>query len=78
MLKREEVVGVLIGLLIVVVVVLCTLPTEESKQINRECYEECKALINQKKVRGMWSGASYFSKLSDCMDCCVEEKNELQ
>ena len=78
MIKREEVVGVLIGLLIVMVVVLCTLPTEESKQINRECYEECKKLINQKKVRGVWSEASYFAKLGDCMDVCVEEKNELQ
>ena len=76
MFKREEVVGLLIGLLVTMVVVALTLPTKQSLEINRECYESCKILIKERKEKDFWSGATYFSKLGDCMDVCTEERNE--
>ena len=76
MFKREEVLGLVIGLFVVMVVVALTLPTEEAKEISRECYVECKLMVKQDKKRSIWSGASYFSKLGDCVEVCTQEKNE--
>ena len=76
MLKREEALGLGVGLFVVMVVVALTLPTEQVKEINRQCYEECKIMVKQDKKRNIWSGASYFSKLGDCMESCTQERNE--
>ena len=76
MLKREEIMGLLIGLLITMIVVALTLPTKESLEINKQCYEECKILVKKNKDRGFWTGATYFSRLGDCVDVCTEEKDE--
>ncbi len=76
MLKREEIIGLLIGMLITMIVVALTLPTEESLEINRKCFEECKMLIVEEEKKSFWSEASYFSRLEDCIEACTEEKNE--
>jgi len=76
MLKREEIMGLLIGLLIAMVVAALTLPTEESLEINRKCFEECKLLIVEEEKKSFWNEATYFSRLGDCIDACTEEKNE--
>jgi len=76
MLKREEIMGLLIGLLITMIVVALTLPTKELLEINKQCYEECKILVKKNKDRGFWTGATYFSRLGDCVDVCTEEKDE--
>jgi len=76
MLKREEVLGLVIGLFIVMIVVALTLPTEKVKEVNRQCYKECKLMVKQDKKRSIWSGSSYFSKLGDCMEACTEESRE--
>tara|TARA_A100001515_G_scaffold126422_2_gene111653 strand:+ start:311 stop:556 length:246 start_codon:yes stop_codon:yes gene_type:complete len=76
MLKREEVLGLVIGLFIVMIVVALTLPTKETLEINRVCYEECKLLVKKNKDRGFWTGATYFGRLGDCVEVCTEEKSE--
>ena len=76
MLKRQEVVGLLIGLLITMAVVALTLPSEKTKEVNKVCYEDCKMLIKEDKKKRFWSGASYFNKLGECMEACTEEKHE--
>ncbi len=78
MLKREEIKGLLIGLLITMVVVALTLPTKETLEINKKCFEECKLLIKKNKdnSKSMWTEATYFSRLEDCIEVCTEEKNE--
>jgi hypothetical protein len=76
MLKREEIMGLLIGLLITMVVVALTLPMKETLEINKECFKECKLLVKKNKDAGFWTEAKYFSRLGDCVEVCTEEKNE--
>jgi len=76
MFKRSDIIGLLIGLIIVMVVVALTLPNERVTKISAECYHACRTLLGEDVGEGMGSSFSYVRELSGCVEYCVEEKDE--
>ena len=80
LLTKEEAAGIIIGILIVMLVVWATLPSEHDRVISKKCYHACKIMADQKGLEvGVFSGPSFFTAIRTCYDECVEEtrgKNE--
>tara|TARA_R100001015_G_C4442715_1_gene35743 strand:+ start:116 stop:355 length:240 start_codon:yes stop_codon:yes gene_type:complete len=76
MIKKEDLIGLTLGFVIVAVVVALTLPIDKAKEVSKACYEDCKILITKEQDGKIRSSFSYFSRLEDCMDSCIEERNE--
>jgi hypothetical protein len=77
-LKREEIVGFVVGLLIVMLLVWATLPSEYDRVISKRCYRICKQAVSNMDIEvGMFSGPAF--EMSMCYEACVREtkdKNE--
>ena len=79
MLKREEVVGLLIGLLISAIVGLFMLPTDKELVHNAYCIDHCKSEIKRGSTQvAIYSSFTYLKAISQCYETCLEEKNGLQ
>jgi hypothetical protein len=78
-LKREEILGFVVGLLIVMLLVWVTLPSEHDRVISKKCYKICKEAVSQMDVKvGMFSGPAY--ELSICYVACkreMDDRNEI-
>ena len=77
MFKRQEVVGLLIGMLVVMLITWITLPTKKELEHNAECIEYCKHKVKKDSTEvPIYSGFTYVRAISACYEECVEEKNE--
>ncbi len=77
MFKREEIMGLLIGLLVVMLVTWITLPTEKELEHNAECVAHCKNKIKKGDSDVIiYSSFTYVRTVSACYQECIEEKNE--
>ena len=75
--KREEIVGLLIGLVVVMLVTWITLPTEQELVHNKECVEYCKKEVKRGTAdSGIHSSYTYVRAISKCYEECVEEIDE--
>jgi len=76
--KKEEMLGFVVGLLIIMLLVWVTLPSEHDRVISKKCYKTCKEAVSQMGVEtGMFSGPAY--ELSICYETCkrdMKDKNE--
>jgi hypothetical protein len=77
MFKREEIVGLLIGLVVVMLVTWLTLPTKQELAHNKECVEYCKKEIKRDNAdAGIYSSYTYVRAISQCYEECIEEIDE--
>jgi hypothetical protein len=77
MLKREEVMGLLVGMLVVMLITWLTLPTKQELEHNVECIEQCKYKVKKGNTDvAIYSSFTYVRAISACYEACVEEKNE--
>jgi hypothetical protein len=77
MLKREEVMGLLIGMLVVMLITWITLPTEQELALNAECIEYCKKEIKRGNADvAIYSSYTYFRAMSACYEGCTEGIDE--
>ena len=75
--KREEVAGLLIGLLVVMLITWLTLPTKQELEHNAECIEQCKHKVKKGDTDVViYSSFTYVRAISACYEECIEEKNE--
>ena len=77
MFKREEVAGLMIGLLVVMLVTWITLPTKQELEHNAECIEHCKHKVKKGDTDVViYSSFTYVRAISACYEECIGEKNE--
>ena len=77
MLKREEVMGLLIGLFVVMIITWITLPTQKELKHNAACVEYCKGQVKRGNTDvAVYSSFTYVRAISACYEECIEEKNE--
>ena len=77
MFKRQEILGLLIGLVVVMLVTWFTLPTEQELVHNKGCFEYCKKEIKRGNTdTDIYSGYTYVRAISKCYEECVEEIDE--
>ena len=78
MFNKEEILGLLVGLLVIMLLVWVTLPSEHDRVISKECFKSCKEVIERMDIEsGIFSGPLY--EMSECYEECIEEtrsKNE--
>jgi hypothetical protein len=76
--NKEEILGLLVGLLVIMLLVWVTLPSEHDRVISKKCFKSCKEVIEQMDIEsGIFSGPLY--EMSECYEECIEEtrnKNE--
>ena len=75
---REEILGFVVGLLVIMLLVWVTLPSEHARVVSKKCYKMCKEAVSKMDVEiGMFSGPAY--ELSICYEACkreMKDKNE--
>jgi hypothetical protein len=75
MFKKEEVLGLIIGLFIIMLLVWVTLPSDHDRVISKKCFQTCKKIIEQMDIEsGIFSGPLY--EMSECYEECVGETRE--
>lgn len=76
--NREEILGFVVGLLIVMLLVWATLPSEYDRVVSKKCYKICKEAVSKMDIEvGMFSGPAF--EMSTCYETCkrdMKEKNE--
>tara|TARA_R100001079_G_C4414046_1_gene136844 strand:- start:581 stop:832 length:252 start_codon:yes stop_codon:yes gene_type:complete len=76
--KKEEILGFVVGLLVIMLLVWVTLPSEHDRVVSKKCYKMCKEAVSKMDVEmGMFSGPAY--ELSICYEACkreMKDKNE--
>mgnify|MGYP003113789251 FL=1 len=77
MFKREEVMALLVGMLVVMLITWLTLPTKQELEHNAECIEQCKYKVKKGGTDvAIYSSFTYVRAISACYEECIEEKNE--
>ena len=88
LIAKNQLLGLCISALLVMVLVWATLPDEGSQLINRACAQQCRKLVDladssipslppslpDQVILRRDDRTSYFDELSDCYDSCVVEK----
>ena len=70
--NKEEALGLLIGLLVIMLLVWVTLPSEHDRVISKKCFKSCKEIVDRMKIEsGIFSGPLY--EMSECYEECVKE-----
>tara|TARA_Y100000592_G_C5436198_1_gene300877 strand:- start:901 stop:1152 length:252 start_codon:yes stop_codon:yes gene_type:complete len=76
--NREDIIGFVVGLFVVMFIVWITLPSEHDRVVSKKCYKMCKEAVSKIEVEtGMFSGPAY--EMSMCYEACKRElrdKNE--
>ena len=76
--RREEILGFVVGMLIIMLLVWVTLPSEHDRVISKKCYKICKEAVSKMDIEtGMFSGPAY--ELSICYEACkrkMDGRNE--
>ena len=76
--NREDIIGFVVGLFVVMFIVWITLPSEHDRVVSKKCYKTCKEAVSKIEVEtGMFSGPAY--EMSMCYEACKRElrdKNE--
>ena len=76
--NREDIIGFVVGLFVVMFIVWITLPSEHDRVVSKKCYKMCKEAISKIEVEtGMFSGPAY--EMSMCYEACkreLKDKNE--
>jgi len=77
MINKQEIVGLLIGLLVVMFVTWITLPAEKALETNAGCIEFCKDKTKrgESEIR-IYSTFTYIKAMSICYEKCIEEKDD--
>jgi hypothetical protein len=77
MFKSEEIKGLLIGLLVVMIVTWITLPTVKEAKHNKECIAYCKKEIKKGNADiAVYSSFTYVRAMIACYEGCVEGYDE--
>ena len=67
--KKEEILGFVVGLLVIMLLVWVTLPSEYDRVVSKKCYKTCKEAVSKMEIyTGMFSGPAY--ELSICYEAC--------
>jgi hypothetical protein len=73
--NREEILGFVVGLLIVMLLVWATLPSKHDRVVSKKCYKICKEAVSKMDVEvGMFSGPAF--EMSICYETCKREMKE--
>ena len=72
----SDVLGLLIGLVVVKIVVALTLPDTKEVTVSDSCLQACKMLIKEQDRDSMLSAFSHVREMTECIEYCVEEINE--
>ena len=80
---KQQVIAICLGILLTMLLVWGTMPSEGERLINRKCLKECKYKIDNKGYRmSLLSGPAYIDALEKChRDCAtnsVIRSRELQ
>jgi hypothetical protein len=68
--KREEILGFVVGLFIVMLLVWVTLPSDHDRVISKKCYRICKEAVSKMDVEvSMFSGPAF--EMSICYEACT-------
>ncbi len=68
----QQIVAVVIGIVISLLIVLITMPNESERLINKKCFKQCRAEVdNMGHTMSILSGSSYIEALKKCHDQCV-------
>lgn len=88
LIAKNQLLGLCISALLVMVLVWVTLPNEGSQLINRACAQQCRELVDlvdssipslppslpDQVILSRDDSTSYFEDLDACYDACVEEE----
>tara|TARA_R110000851_G_scaffold220026_1_gene372792 strand:+ start:713 stop:1009 length:297 start_codon:yes stop_codon:yes gene_type:complete len=88
LIAKNQLLGLFISSLLVMVLVWATLPDEGSQLINRACAQQCRELVDlvdssipslppnlpDQVILSRADRTSYFDELNDCYDACAEEE----
>lgn len=88
LIAKNQLLGLCISALLVMVLVWATLPNEGSQLINRACAQQCRELVDlvdssipslppnlpDQVILSPDDHTSYFDELSECYDSCVVEE----
>ena len=88
LIAKNQLLGLCISALVVMVLVWATLPDEGSQLINRDCAQQCRELVDlvdssipslppnlpDQVILSRADRTSYFDELNDCYDACAEEE----
>lgn len=73
--NKEEILALIVGLLVIMLLVWITLPSDHDRVISKKCFQTCKQIIEQMDIEsGIFSGPLY--EMSECYEECVEETRE--
>ena len=76
MFSLSDVLGLLIGLVVVMIVVALTLPDTKEVTVSDSCLQACKMLIKEQDRDSMLSAFSHVREMTECIEYCIEEINE--
>ena len=88
LIAKNQLLGLFVSSLLVMVLVWVTLPDEGSQLINRACAQQCRELVDlvdssipslppnlpDQIILSRDDRTSYFEELDACYDACAEEK----
>jgi hypothetical protein len=73
--NKEEILGFVVGLLVIMLLVWITLPSEHDRVISKKCYKTCKQAVDKMDIKkGVFSGPAF--ELSMCYEACVNEAKD--
>tara|TARA_R110000796_G_scaffold240630_2_gene361791 strand:- start:1199 stop:1486 length:288 start_codon:yes stop_codon:yes gene_type:complete len=77
LIAKNQLLGLCISALLVMVLVWATLPSEDNQLINRVCAQQCKEIISGNRGElNIFSGPVYFEEMGKCHRGCAEEANK--
>tara|TARA_R110002110_G_scaffold283415_1_gene497614 strand:+ start:139 stop:435 length:297 start_codon:yes stop_codon:yes gene_type:complete len=88
LIAKNQLLGLFISSLLVMVLVWATLPSEDAQLINSACAQQCRELVDlvgssipslppslpDQVILSPDDRTSYFDELSDCYDACMEKE----
>ena len=88
LIAKNQLLGLFISSLLVMVLVWATLPSEDAQLINSVCAQQCRELVDlvdssipslppslpDQVILSPDDRTSYFDELNDCYDACMEKE----
>jgi hypothetical protein len=88
LIAKNQLLGLFISSLLVMVLVWATLPSEDAQLINRACAQQCREVVDlvdssipslppslpDQVILSPDDRTSYFDELNDCYDACMEKE----
>jgi len=68
----SQIVAVVIGMLLTMLVVWITLPDADERLLNRQCFRECKSVVEREgHTMSFLSSRDYIEAMKECHEECV-------